>query len=343
MGTRAAVAGASGYVGGELLRILLDHPRVELGPITADSNAGSPVTSLHPHLIRLNERSFDETDPELLADADLVFLSLPHGESAELAAELPAGTPVLDLGADHRLADPDVAERFYGTRLADPWTYGLPELPGGREALTTATRVAGPGCYAAAVSLAFVPMLAAGLVQPDDLVAVAASGTTGAGRSPKPNLMGSEVMGSVAPYKVAGAHQHIPEMEQALAAAAQAPVALSFTPVLAPMPRGILATCTGRLAPGVGEAQLQQAYAGAYGREPFVHVLGRGAWPRSADTVGSNAAHVQVAVDAHAGRAVAVAALDNLGKGAAGQAVHNANLLLGLDETTGLSVEGMAP
>lgn len=343
MGIRAAVAGASGYAGGELLRILLDHPDIEIDAVTAGSHAGMPVTSAHPHLLRLGERTFASTDPRTLTAADLVFLALPHGESAQVAAALPAGTVVVDLGADHRLADAEAWERYYGTPYAGHWPYGAPELPGGRAAISAARRVANPGCYALALALGFSPMLHARLAEPADLVAVAASGTTGAGRSPKPHLLGSEVMGSMSPYKTAGAHQHIPEVEQSLRASAGEDVTLSLTPTLAPMPRGILATCTARLAPGADEAQVRRAFSDAYAGEPFVQLLPDGAWPRTSDTLGSNAAHVQVAVDEHAGRIVAVCAVDNLGKGAAGQAVQNANLCLGLAETAGLTAQGVAP
>lgn len=343
MGIRAAVAGASGYAGGELLRVLLGHPSIELGAVTAGSHAGAPVTSVHPHLPGLAELTFGATEPQALAGADLVFLALPHGESASLAAALPSGTAVVDVGADHRLADGAAWEDYYGTPHAGYWTYGVPELPGGRGAIAAARRVANPGCYAVAVELAFAPLLAAGLVEPADLVAVAASGTTGAGRSLKPELLGSEVMGSLSPYKAGGAHQHTPEMVQALSAAAGGDVTLSFTPVLAPMPRGLLATCTARLARGTTAAQLREACAAAYGSEPFVQLLPEGRWPRTADTAGSNAAHVQVAADRQAGRAVALCAIDNLGKGAAGQAVQNANLVLGLDEAAGLTAQGVAP
>lgn len=343
MGTRVAVAGASGYAGGELLRILSQHPVFELSAVTAESHAGSAVTTVHPHLPHLAQRTFAATDPNVLAEADLVFMALPHGESARLAGLLPERVPVVDLGADHRLADEAVWESFYGLPHAGHWTYGVPELPGGRDAVAAAGRVANSGCYAVAVELAFAPLVRAGLVEPGDLVAVAASGTTGAGRSAQTHLLGSEVMGSMSTYKIAGAHQHIPEIEQALRVVAAEEVTLSFTPLLAPMPRGILATCTARLRPGVGEAEVRASFADTYAGEPFVHLLPEDAWPRTADTVGSNSALLQATVDPHAGRAVAVCALDNLGKGAAGQAVQDANLMLGLDEAAGLTTQGIAP
>ena len=335
---RAAVAGASGYAGGELLRLLLGHPVLEVGPLAAGASAGLPVTDLHPQLPALADRAFVATDSALLAESDVVFLALPHGESGPLVAQLPPGLPVVDLGADFRLGDATAWQRFYGTPYAGQWPYGLPELF--RSDLAGATRIANPGCYPTAVALALAPLLSAGLVEPSDVVVVAASGTSGAGRGAKASLLGSEVMGDLSAYKV-GAHQHTPEMRQTLGRAAGAEVSLSFTPVLAPMPRGILATCTARTS--ASEEELRAALAEQYADEPFVHVLPAGRWPHTAATAGSNACHLQVTVDADAGRAVVVSAIDNLGKGAAGQALQCANLLLGLDETAGLSAAGIAP
>ncbi len=343
MGITAAVAGASGYAGGEVIRLLLSHPAIQVGPLAAASAAGQPVGTVHPHLGPLAERRFIATDPAVLAESDVVFLALPHGESAALSRALPAGTPVIDLGADHRLTEGAAWRAFYGGEPAPAWPYGLPELPGMRPVLAGARRVVAPGCYPTAVALAMAPLLSSGLVEPEDIVVVAASGTSGAGRAAKPNLLGSEVMGDVSAYKVGGAHQHTPEMEQTLAQAAGEPVTLSFTPLLAPMPRGILATATARLRPRVDGAALRTAMEACYAGEPFVTLLPAGTWPRTAATYGCNAAHLQVAADTHAGRAVVVAALDNLGKGAAGQAVQCANLMLGLPETAGLSAVGIAP
>ena len=343
MGRTAAVAGASGYAGGELLRLVLGHPGLSLGPVLAGTAAGRPVTELHPQLPQLAGTSFESTTAERLAAADVVFLALPHGESAALVAELPADLPVVDLGADFRLADPADWATYYGGDHAGSWVYGLPELPGAREQVAAATRVANPGCYPTSVALGLAPLLAAGLVEPADVVVVAASGTSGAGRKTSATLMASEVMGALSAYKAGGTHQHTPEMEQALSSAAGSPVTLSFTPVLAPMPRGILATSTARLTSGTTAAQLRDRLTAAYADEPFVHVLPDGSWPTTAAVAGSNSAHLQVAADTHAGRAVVVAAIDNLVKGAAGQAVQNANLVLGLGETAGLSAAGIAP
>ncbi|MGA4687689.1 N-acetyl-gamma-glutamyl-phosphate reductase [Micromonospora sp. AB353] len=333
MGIRVAVAGASGYAGGELLRLLAGHPEFELIAATAHSQAGQPVTAVHPHLAGL-DLVFAATEPATLADADLVFLALPHGQSVALAAALPDTVKVVDLGADHRLRDAGAWSRYYGGEHAGAWTYGLPELPGQRAEIAAASRVASTGCYAVATTLALAPLIAAGAVRPDDVVVVAASGTSGAGRAAKAHLLGSEVMGDLTPYKV-GAHQHVPEIKQATGA-----TGMSFTPVLAPMPRGILATVT---AVPTGDADPRAVLAAAYADAPFVHVLPEGSWPHTAATAGSNSCHLQATVDVDSGRVIVVSAIDNLGKGAAGQAVQNANLMVGLPETTGLSVFGVAP
>ena len=333
MGIRVAVAGASGYAGGELLRLLAGHPEFDLVAATAHAQAGAHVTAVHPQLTGL-DLTLGVTDPVALADADLVFLALPHGQSAAVAAQLPSGVKVVDLGADFRLGDAAQWERYYGGAHAGTWTYGLPELPGRREQIKQSDRVANTGCYAATIALALAPLIADGLASPEDVVVVAGSGTSGAGRGAKINLLGSEVMGDLSPYKV-GAHQHVAEIKENTGA-----TSLSMTPMLVPMPRGILATVTARFAKeGDPRAVLQRAYAD----EPFVHVLPEGQWPHTAATSGSNSCHLQATVDVDSGRIVVLSALDNLGKGAAGQAVQCANLMFGLPETTGLSVFGVAP
>jgi N-acetyl-gamma-glutamyl-phosphate reductase len=344
-----AVAGASGYAGGELLRLLAMHPQVRLGALTAGSSAGRPLGESQPHLPALADVVLQPTSAETLTGHDVVVLALPHGASGPIAAELGQSCVVIDLAADHRLADPAAWARFYADEHAGTWPYGLPELPlfgGGRQrdALTGARRAAVPGCYPTAVSLALAPGFAAGLLEPRDVVVVAASGTSGAGKAVKAHLLGSEVMGSMSPYGVGGTHRHTPEIEQNLSAAAGTDVRVSFTPSLAPMPRGILATCTAILADGGADPDsVRAAWVDAYADEPFVHVLGDGRWPRTADTLGANTAHLQVAVDQRVGRVVVVVAIDNLTKGTAGAAVQCLNLALDLPETTGLPTGGLAP
>jgi N-acetyl-gamma-glutamyl-phosphate reductase len=374
MGVRVAVAGASGYAGGELLRLITGHPDLEPGPLSAAASAGTPVTASHPHLAELDGHTFEALDPDRLSAADLVFLALPHEESAAVSAALPAEVPVVDLSASFRLADPRAWSAYYRTPHAGQWCYGLPELPGARERIAAARRVASPGCYATAAILALAPLLRAGLADPGDIVIVAASGTSGAGRSPSPALLATEVIGAMSAYQAGGTHRHTPEIEQALRAAlltrgsdppeppdglrpgsfvtgpcppargsgppeppdGGGPV-VSFTPLLAPMPRGILATCTARLRePGTATGEVREALAAAYAGEPFVRLLPEGRWPSTAATNGSNMACLQAAADPHAGRAVVVAALDNLVKGAAGQAIQAFNLAAGLPETSGL-------
>jgi N-acetyl-gamma-glutamyl-phosphate reductase len=339
---RVAVAGASGYAGGELLRLLLGHPEVEIGALTANASAGTTLGEHQPHLWPLADRVLVETTPAELAGHDAVFLALPHGHSAAIAADLGPEVLVVDCGADHRLADPAAWETFYGGAHPGTWPYGMPELPGGREKLRGATRIAVPGCYPTAASLAMAPALVAGLVAPAVTV-VAASGTSGAGKSLKADLLGSEVMGSVSAYGVGGVHRHTPEMVQNLSAAAGTAVTVSFTPMLVPMSRGILATVTAPAVPGTTVEDLRAAYEKAYGDEPFVHLLPAGRWPKTKAVAGSNSVHLQVALDGAAGTVVVVAAVDNLTKGTAGAAVQSFNLALGLPETTGLSTIGIAP
>ncbi|MFG1807060.1 N-acetyl-gamma-glutamyl-phosphate reductase [Streptomyces sp. NPDC049040] len=342
MAVRAAVAGASGYAGGEVLRLLAGHPEVEIGALTANSSAGQPLGAVQPHLLPLADRVLQPTTAEVLAGHDVVFLALPHGQSAAVAEQLGDDVLVVDMGADFRLADAADWERFYGSPHAGTWPYGLPELPGARTALAGTRRIAVPGCYPTAVSLALVPAYAAALAEPEAVI-VAASGTSGAGKSVKPHLLGSEVMGSMTPYGVGGGHRHTPEMIQNLSAAAGTRVGVSFTPTLAPMSRGILATCTAQARPGVTAADVRAAYEKAYADEPFVRLLPEGRWPATASVHGSNAVHLQVAYDQDARRIIAISAIDNLTKGTAGGAVQSMNIALGLPEGTGLSTIGVAP
>ncbi len=342
---RVAVAGASGYAGGEVLRLLLGHPeyrtgRLVIGALTAGSNAGTRLGALQPHLLPLADRVLAPTTVEELAGHDVVFLGLPHGQSAALAEQLPDSTVIIDCGADFRLTDAAAWEKYYGSPHAGSWPYGLPELPGGRERLRGATRIAVPGCYPTVASLALAPAIAAGIIEPAVNV-VAVSGTSGAGRKLDVGLLGSEVMGSVRAYNIAGAHRHTPEIAQNLSAAGGTDVSVSFTPVLAPMPRGILATCTAPVK--VDAAEARAVYEKAYADEPFVHLLPEGVLPQTGAVLGSNAVALQVAVDEAAGLLVVIGAVDNLTKGTAGAAVQSMNLALGIEETAGLSTVGVAP
>jgi N-acetyl-gamma-glutamyl-phosphate reductase len=375
MSFTVAVAGASGYAGGEILRLLLAHPEAEIGTLTAGSSAGQPLSNFHPHLAQLADRVLQDTTPEALAGADVVVLALPHGASGPVAAQLAPGQVVLDCGADHRLEDGQDWRDYYGGDHPGTWTYGMPELllgwnaaepaaaPKQRTQLPGARHIAVPGCNVTAVTLALQPGIAAGLISPEDLVCVLACGYSGAGKGYKPHLMAAEALGAASPYSVGGTHRHIPEIVQNLRHAlgssslpTQADplrVTLSFTPSLVPMARGILATCTARLAPGVLQAAggdparvqttLRAAWEAAYSGEPVVTLLPEGRWPNTAAVLGANAAQLQLAYDAKAGRVVVVAAIDNLVKGTAGGAIQSLNLALGLPEGTGLQVNGVAP
>lgn len=342
-----AVAGASGYAGGELLRILADHPDFEIRTVTAHQNAGHPLIAHQPHLRSLAHLTLVESTAENLSGHDIVFLALPHGKSGEIAAQLPAETLVVDCGADHRLDDPADWAAFYGGEHFGSWAYGVPELQVGdgrqRENIVGATRIAAPGCNASAVSLALAPGIHSGLVEEQDVVAVLAVGPSGAGKSLKTMYLASEILGSANPYAVGGTHRHIPEIQQNLRKAGATAPTVSFTPVLVPMSRGILATTTARVKPGVTAEQVQATWEAAYAEEPFVHVLPAGSVPRTADVLGSNTVLIGVALDEAAGRVVTVLAIDNLYKGTAGAAIQSANIALGLDETTGLAVNGVAP
>lgn len=339
---RVAVAGASGYVGGELLRILLSHPNVEIGALTAASSAGSRLGEHHPHLVPLSERVLQPTNGETLAGHDVVFLGLPHGASAPIAAQLGDDVLVIDCGADHRLDSSDDWAEFYGGDHAGTWPYGMPELPGQRDKLAGVKRIAGPGCFPTISTLSLLPAVQGGLIA-GDIVIVAAAGTSGAGKALKTHLLGSEIMGNASAYGVGGVHRHTPEIEQNLRLARSGQYRVSFTPLLAPMPRGILATCSASLAEGVEASDVRTAYEKAYATEPFVQILPEGQWPQTKSVLGANMVQLQVTVDERAGRLIAVGAMDNLAKGTAGGAIQSMNLALGLSETTGLTTVGVAP
>lgn len=336
---RVGVVGASGYAGGELLRLLADHPSFEIDYIAAGTNAGEPITSIHSHLQQFSGKKFSATSVQEINRLDLVFIALPHGQSAELAKQIDSQVKIVDLGADFRLKNSQSWSTYYGGAHAGTWIYGLPEIPGSRKAISQAMRIANPGCYATAVALAAAPAVQGGHIDMSDIVIVAASGTTGAGRSTKVSLSNSEVSNSLTSYKFGGIHQHTPEIEETLSKLGDKPVKVSFTPILAPMPRGILATVTARTTlDGISVRDLYQA---AYQNEKFVTLLPSGELPETSSLTGSNSAHLQVAVDNHTSRLIVSIAIDNLGKGAAGQAIQNANLMMGIDEQIGLPTMGI--
>lgn len=330
---RVGVIGASGYAGGELLRLLALHPEFEPSVITAHSNAGELINSVHPHLTSYAQRSFSSFDAKAFADCELVFLALPHGESAAVIAQLPKEAKIIDLGADYRLKSANAWTKYYGGLHAGTWTYGLPELPGALTEIAKSHRVANPGCYATSIALGISP--AKDFIDLGDVVVVAASGTTGAGRSAKINLIASEVMGSLTSYKFGGVHQHTPEIEEATGAT------VSFTPILAPMPRGILSTVTAKLTKKIDTQTLHDAFTQAYKDSYFVSVLPVGQMPKTSAVTGTNNAQLQVSIDEHTNRAVISVAIDNLGKGAAGQAIQNANIICGFDQKMGLILDGL--
>lgn len=340
----AAVAGATGYAGGELLRLLLGHPQIEIGAVTAAKSAGSRLGEHHPHLLPLADRVVDPTDADHLAGHDIVFLALPHGASGEIAEQLGDDVLVVDCAADHRLVDGEKWRHYYGSAHHGSWPYGLPELPGQRDKLAGTKRIAVPGCNPTASTLALLPAVTAGLIATDDVVVVLATGPSGAGKKLAVTYLAAEIMGSATPYQVGGIHRHTPEMEQNLTVCGAIDPHVSFTPMLVPMARGILATCTARLRdPATTADDVYAAYRQAYAAEPFVHLLPAGVWPQTQATIGANTAHVQATVDPHTGRLVAIAAIDNLAKGTAGGAIQCTNIALGLDETTGLTTIGVAP
>jgi N-acetyl-gamma-glutamyl-phosphate reductase len=347
MSFSVAVAGASGYAGGELLRLLAGHPDLEVRTVTANSNAGQRLVDVQPHLRSLAHLTLVDTTPENLAGHDVVFLALPHGKSGELTEHLSDDTLVVDCGADHRLESEDDWATFYGGEYYGAWVYGVPELPvvGHRQRarLAHVRRIAAPGCNASTVALALAPGIRAGVIEAKDLVAVLAVGPSGAGKSLRLPNLASEVLGSANPYAVGGTHRHIPEILQSLRWAGATTPTISFTPVIVPMSRGILATATARITPATTRAQIRDAWERAYADEPFVHLLPEGHFPRTADVLGANTALIGLAVDEAAGRVVTVTAVDNLTKGTAGAAIQSANIALGLPETAGLSTNGVAP
>jgi N-acetyl-gamma-glutamyl-phosphate reductase len=336
---KIGVVGASGYAGGELLRLLAFHPHFEVAAITAHSNAGELITSVHPQLQSYAGKKFSAFAPSDFDSCELIFLALPHGESAKVIALLPIDSKVVDLGADYRLESADQWSKYYGGDYAGAWTYGLADIEQFKNQISKSTKVANPGCYATSIALGAAP--ASAIADLSDLVVVAASGTTGAGRSAKINLIASEVAGSLTSYKFGGVHQHTPEIEQTLTKISGAEAKISFTPILAPMPRGILSTITAKLTKKVSTGEAHSLYSKFFSEAQFVTVLPIGVMPKTAALTGSNHVQIQVAVDNHTSRLVVSVAIDNLGKGAAAQAIQNANLMCGFDEAAGLRFDGL--
>jgi N-acetyl-gamma-glutamyl-phosphate reductase len=334
-----AIAGASGYVGGELMRLVSDHPELELKTVSANSNVGQKVSDLHPDNKSDRDLVFVETTSENLQGHDVVFLAMPHTKSAEVSSWLTDTPLVLDCGADFRLQDAAAWKKFYGTEHAGTWSYGLPELTlaqGGKQRgrLRNVTRIAVPGCNVTAITLGLAPTLTAGLIEASDIVSVLSVGTSGAGRNVALELSKGE--GSSNAYGVGGVHRHTPEIEQNLSLAAGQEVSVSFTPVLVPMFRGILAVNTARVTSSLTSDSLREVYQDAYGDEAFIELLSEGEFPTTGSVAGTNKASIGLSIDEHAGRVVIVSAIDNLVKGTAGGAIQSLNLALGFEETMGL-------
>jgi N-acetyl-gamma-glutamyl-phosphate reductase len=336
---KTAVIGASGYAGGELLRLLSTHPHLQVTQVSAHSNAGELITNVHPHLTTHNGERFLSIDSLNFEDIEFAFIALPHGQSAGIVEKFSKNTKIVDLGADFRLTDATQWKKYYEGIHAGAWTYGLPEIPGSREKISQSQQVANPGCYATSIITGVLPAL--DVIDSSDVVVVAASGTTGAGRNAKISLIASEVMGSLTSYKFGGVHQHTPEVEQALSLASGKTVKISFTPILAPMPRGILSTITARLSVNMDTENVHSLFSNFYKNDYFVDVLPIGQMPKTGSLTGSNKIQMQVAVDEHSHRVVISVAIDNLGKGAASQAIQNANLMCGFHEGAGLSTDGL--
>jgi N-acetyl-gamma-glutamyl-phosphate reductase len=347
---RVAVAGASGYMGAELLRLLLRHPRVTLTGVTSERRAGEPLAHAYPHLRGATDLAFHDLDPEWLASvADVVFLALPHMESQRAVPVLRArGTKVIDLSADYRLRDAEDYVTWYkaphidAAGLAEA-VYGLPELH--RKAISAASLVASPGCYPVGAILALAPLLKGGLARVEGIVIDGKSGVSGAGaqgRKVDPMYLFTEANENVQAYAI-GAHRHTAEMEQELSALAGVAVRVSFTPHLVPLNRGLFTTASVPLATSMSTADLVGAYREFYAGEPFVRVLGEGERPATRNVLASNFCDVTVVADPRTGRATCVSAIDNLGKGGSANGVHNLNVMFGWHERTGLEAPPMYP
>ena len=336
---KIGVIGGSGYAGGELLRLLAGHPLFEVSVVSAHSSAGEKITSVHPQLQSYSGVDFVPFSPKDYDECELVFLALPHGESAKVVSQFPNKMKIVDLGADFRLKSKDSWDKYYGGDYAGFWVYGLADFPGKCAEIKAASRVANPGCYATSIALGCAP--AASFTDLSDVVVVAASGTTGAGRNAKINLIASEVAGSLTSYKFGGVHQHTPEIEETLTAISGQEAKISFTPILAPMPRGILTTISLKMTRDISLEEARSFYRDFFIETPFVSLLPDGQMPKTSSLTGSNFAQMQIAIDQHTKRFTVSVAIDNLGKGASAQAIQNANLMCGYDVTSGLLGNGL--
>ena len=329
------VIGASGYAGGELLRLIDSHPKLNFKSAIAHSKANTAIALEHPFLIGKYDQNFEEFNAQNIQTTDLVFIALPHGESAGLVSQLKPGTKIVDLGADFRLKDPDQWSKYYSGEYAGSWTYGLPEIEGNKEKISNSNQVANPGCYATAIALAFAPLIKNDVIDLNYLTVVAASGTTGAGKKPQQSILASEVMGSLSNYKLNGSHQHIPEIEQTLTQINNKDVVLSFNPILAPMPRGILANCISKIKNGISKNEIVDIFNKYYKGQPFVQIK-QDANLQTSSVLNTNNCLLQISVDENTNQITVVGVIDNLIKGASGQAIQNANLMCGWDQTIGL-------
>ncbi|WP_022868449.1 N-acetyl-gamma-glutamyl-phosphate reductase [Schaalia vaccimaxillae] len=350
---RAAVAGASGYAGGEVLRLLAGHANIEVATVTAASSAGQKLGAFHPHIPSLADLTIKDTNANMLSGHDLVFLALPHGHSAAISSQLESlssGSVIVDLAADHRLTDANQWEHYYGGEFCPAWTYGMPELlhvgenyaKAQRNELKNTDRIAVPGCNVTAVTLAIQPAVARGLIDTRHICATLAVGYSGAGRALKPHLLASQAFSNMAPYGAGGTHRHIPEIIQNLSKAGGGQIGLTFTPVLVPTSRGILATVVAPLEDNVSCEHIEAAYS-TYLREPLITVLPKGQYPNTGPLTGTGMVSISTSIDERAGTLTAIAAIDNLGKGTAAAAVQSANLALGLEELTAVPMIGVAP
>jgi N-acetyl-gamma-glutamyl-phosphate reductase len=329
------VIGASGYAGGQLLRLIHAHPKLKFKSAIAHSKANTSIVAEHPFLVGKYDQNFKEFSAEKIAETDFVFIALPHGESAGLISKLKPGTKIVDLGADFRLKDSGKWAKYYSGEHAGSWTYGLPEVENNVENISKSSKVANPGCYATAIALAFAPLIKHDLIDQKYMTVVAASGTTGAGKKPAQSLLASEVMGSLSNYKLNGTHQHIPEIEQALSQISGFELSLSFNPILAPMPRGILANCISSLKKPMTISEVSKLFSEYYKNQPFVQIQ-QGTSLQTSSVIDTNNCTLQISIDDNTNQITVVSVLDNLIKGASGQAIQNMNLMCGWDQTLGL-------